>query len=145
MFSPIRAVLTVLARLLLCTPFAAAAVHHATDFNGTVAMMEQEHVPEPKILLVGAIAFLALGSLSVILGFRARIGALLLLIFLAAVTYYFHHFWTYPEGSNEKAMQMGHFMSNLAFMGAMLFIIANGPGPASFDSRRAVNRPITTP
>ena len=33
----------------------------------------------PQILLAGATAFLVLGSLSVILGFKARFGALLLL------------------------------------------------------------------
>jgi putative oxidoreductase len=32
---------------------------------------------------------------------------------------------------------MIHFMKNLSMMGAMLFIIANGPGAFSLDSRPA--------
>jgi putative oxidoreductase len=144
MLSPIRAALTLLARILLCGLFAASAYNLATNFNNTEDMMAQHHIPEPKILLPGAIAFLALGSISVILGYRARIGALLLLIFLVLATYYFHNFWAIDD-QQKKQEEMINAMRNAALMGAMLFIIANGPGPASFDSRRAVNRPITTP
>jgi putative oxidoreductase len=144
MLSPIRAALTLLARILLCGLFAASAYNLATNFNNTEDMMAQHHIPEPKILLPGAIAFLALGSISVILGYRARIGALLLLVFLVLATYYFHNFWVIDD-PQKKQEEMGNFIRNTALMGAMLFIVANGPGPGSFDSRRAVNRPITTP
>jgi putative oxidoreductase len=144
MLSPIRAVLTVLARVLLCGLFAASAYNLATNFNNTVDMMATHHVPEPKILLPGAIAFLALGSISVILGFRARIGALLLLVFLVLATYYFHNFWAIDD-PQKKQEEMINAMRNSALMGAMLFIVANGPGPGSFDSRRATNRSVVTP
>ncbi len=35
----------------------------------------------------------------------------------------------------ERQDRMGQFMKNLALMGAMLFIIANGSGPMSLDSK----------
>jgi putative oxidoreductase len=76
-----------------------------------------------------------LGSVSVILGFKARIGAGLLLVFLVLATYYFHAFWNL-EGQ-EQQMQMIQFMKNLSMAGAMLFIMANGPGPMSIDNRVA--------
>ena len=65
----------------------------------------------------------------------ARIGATLLLVFLVLATYYFHDFWTF-EGQDQQ-MQMIQFMKNMALMGAMLFIIANGPGPWSLDNRKS--------
>ena len=83
---------------------------------------------------MGAIAFLILGSLLVILGYKARFGALLLLIFLGLATYYFHDFWTF-EGEAQQG-EMIQFMKNLGLGGAMLYIIANGSGHWSLDSTR---------
>jgi putative oxidoreductase len=85
-------------------------------------------------MLVGAIVFLIAGSLSVIVGYQARIGAGLLLVFLLLATYYFHHFWTIDD-AQAKQQQLIEFMKNLSMMGAMLLVIANGSGPMSLDGR----------
>ena len=42
-------------------------------------------------------------------------------------------FWTYAPDSQDFQMQMIQFMKILGLMGAMLMIVANGPGPGSFD------------
>jgi putative oxidoreductase len=87
-------------------------------------------------MLAGAIVFLLVGSVSVILGFKARFGATLLLVFLALATYYFHDFWTFDD-PQARQMQTIQFMKNLGLMGAMLFIMANGAGVMSVDAARA--------
>jgi len=94
--------------------------------------MESVGVPAPQFLLAGAIVFLLVGSLSIIAGYKARIGASLLLTFLVLASHYFHPFWKL-EGQAQQE-QMIHFMKNLSMMGAMLFIVANGSGPMSLDS-----------
>jgi putative oxidoreductase len=43
-------------------------------------------IPAHKYLLCGAIVFLITGGLSVALGFKARLGAFMLLLFLVAAT-----------------------------------------------------------
>src|SRR4029079_552757 len=91
-----------------------------------------------EFMLVGAIAFLIVGSLSVLLGFKARLGAALLLTFLVLATYYFHPFWKL-EGQAQQE-QMIQFMKNLSMMGAMLFVMANGSGPMSLYSLLAKSR-----
>ncbi len=91
------------------------------------------------MLLAGAIAFLIAGSLSIIVGFRTRIGAGLLAVFLVAATYYFHDFWNFT--GSEQQQQMIQFMKNLSLLGAMLFLMANGPGPASLDNRARTTLP----
>ena len=96
--------------------------------------MEKEGIPAPQTMLVGAIVFLIAGSMSIILGYKARIGATLLLIFLVLATYYFHDFWNATD-PKVKEDQMIHFMKNLGLMGAMLLIIANGTGPMSLDEK----------
>jgi putative oxidoreductase len=131
----IQGILAVLGRVMLSTIFLLSAVgNKIPNFSAVAGVMEKEGVPAPQILLVGAIIFLIAGSLSVILGYKARIGAALLLIFLVLATYYFHDFWTVTD-PQVKQDQMIHFMKNLGLMGAMVLIIANGTGPMSLDER----------
>jgi putative oxidoreductase len=133
MFEALRGPLTVVGRLLLCTIFVLSAVgNQIPHFSDMVRIMNSAGVPAPQLLLVGAIAFLVVGGLSVIVGYKARIGAALLLTFLVLASYYFHPFWKL-EGQAQQE-QMIHFMKNLSMMGAMLFLIANGSGPMSVDS-----------
>jgi putative oxidoreductase len=96
--------------------------------------MANKGIPAAQVLLVGAIAFEVAGGLSILLGYRPRIGAVLLLVFLVLATYYFHDFWK-VEDAKERQDQMVHFLKNLAIMGAMVLIIANGTGPMSLDDR----------
>ncbi len=129
----IRGIISLLGRLCLTTIFLMSAIgNKIPQFENVAGAMQVEGVPVPKIALAGAIAFLLLGSASLILGYKARIGATLLLVFLALATYYFHDFWTIEDAAQQHG-QMIHFMKNLALMGAMLMIIANGAGAWSLD------------
>ena len=133
MFPAIQGPVTILGRLLLCTIFFLSAVgNKIPHFSDVARIMDSAGVPAPQFLLVGAITFLVVGSVSVIVGYKARIGAALLLIFLVLASYYFHPFWRL-EGQAQQE-QMIQFMKNLSMMGAMLLIVANGSGPMSLDS-----------
>ncbi|MBX3433164.1 MAG: DoxX family protein [Pirellulales bacterium] len=126
---------SVLGRVMIAVIFLSSAVgNKIPQFNDVAGYMAAEGVPAPQVMLAGAIAFLIVGGLSVIVGYKTRIGAALLLAFLALATYYFHDFWTF-EGQ-DRQMQMIQFMKNLALMGTMVFLIANGPGRGSWDARR---------
>lgn len=130
-------VINLIGRTLLASVFLLTAlVSKIPDFHHVAEQMAQEGVPFPKVMLVGAIIFLLAGSLSLIAGFKARAGALLLLIFTISGTYYFHHFWTFAE---PELMQehLKAFMKNLSIIGGLLMIVANGPGAFSFDSKRS--------
>lgn len=132
----LRGILSVVGRVALTAIFVSAALgQNIPNFNGVVQYMEANNVPSPRLLLPGAIAFLLLGGTSVVLGYRARIGALLLLAFLIPTTYYFHDFWNLTGQAAEA--QTIHFMKNLSMAGAMLFIIANGSGAWSLDNRNS--------
>jgi putative oxidoreductase len=133
MFQVIRGPVTLLGRLLLCTIFFMAAVgNKIPHFSDVAKVMDSVGIPAPQLLLVGAIVFLIAGSLSVIVGYQARFGAGLLLTFLVLASYYFHPFWSLNGQAQQE--QMIQFMKNLSMMGAMLFVMANGPGPMSVDS-----------
>lgn len=131
----IQGILAVIGRVMLCTIFFLSAVgNKIPHFNDVAKVMDQKGIPAPQLMLVGAIVFLIAGSLSLVLGYRARIGASLLLVFLVLASYYFHDFWKVTDPGAQQE-QMIHFMKNLGLMGAMVLIIANGTGPMSLDGR----------
>jgi putative oxidoreductase len=132
MVATLQGIVSVVGRVLLSGIFLLAAVgNKIPNFHDVAKVMENAGVPSPQFMLAGAIAFLIVGSASLTLGLWARLGASLLLVFLVLATYYFHAFWNL-EGQ-EAQMQQIQFMKNLALMGAMLFVIANGPGKMSLD------------
>lgn len=129
-----QAIASLLSRLMIATIFLMSAVgNKIPKFNDVAGYMASEGVPVPKAALAGAIVFLIVGSLSVIAGFKVRFGAALLLVFLVLATYYFHDFWNFQ--GQEQQMQMIQFMKNLSLMGTMVFLMANGAGAMSMDSR----------
>ncbi|MEJ2123187.1 MAG: DoxX family protein [Alphaproteobacteria bacterium] len=67
-----------------------------------------------------------------IAGYKARWGAVLLIIFLIPAAYYFHAPWRAVDAA-EFGQQVVHFLNNIGLMGAMLLVVALGPGPGSID------------
>lgn len=136
MNEPIRTLLNVAGRIMLATIFLMSAVgNKIPHFSDVTQYMASEGVPAPSVMLVGAILFLIAGSLSIMLGFQTRIGAMLLIIFLALATYYFHDFWQFDPESKDFQQQMIQFMKNLGLAGGMMMLVANGGGQGSLDNR----------
>ncbi len=100
----------------------------------------QQGVPFAGLLvpLSGLIA--VAGGLSILLGYHARVGALLLVVFLVPVTLSMHAFWNVTDPMMAQ-MQMAMFMKNLAMLGAAILVIHFGAGPVSLDARRSIQRP----
>ena len=133
MFGPIRAVFSILGRLCLITIFLMSALgNKIPKYEEVAGIMDSAGVPVPQVSLALAIIFLIVGSITVLVGYHARIGAVLLAVFLVLASYYFHPFWKNPD--DQKMMI--DFMKNLGLLGAMLFIIANGSGAGSLDARK---------
>lgn len=131
-----RGILNVAGRVMIATIYLLSAVgNKIPKFSDVAGYMASEGVPLPEVMLVGAILFLIAGSLSIIVGYKARFGAALLLVFLILATYFFHDFWTF-DGQEQQA-QMIQFMKNLSLMGTMVFLMANGAGAMSLDARFA--------
>lgn len=135
MSGPVQAIVSVLGRLSLITIFLMSAVgNKIPNYSGVAGVMEKVGVPVPQVSLALAVVFLVVGSVTVLVGYYARLGAVLLAVFLVLATYYFHAFWAAPEA--EQQAQMIQFMKNLGLFGAMLFIVANGPGAGSLRRDR---------
>ena len=130
---------TLLARLMIAVVFASAVANKVLQFSSTAAYMASEGVPNPKFALFGAIGLLLLGCVSVIVGAWTRFGALFLLVFLAAATFYFHDFWRVLDPV-QRQLQTIQFMKNLAIGGGLLSLAAYGGGPWSVDGWIAIKQ-----
>jgi putative oxidoreductase len=91
-------------------------------------------VPMASILvpLSGVIAFL--GALSIIIGYKAKFGAWLIVLFLVPVTFMMHKFWGQTDPMMQQ-MQMAMFMKNISSLGGALIIAYFGAGPLSIDNK----------
>ena len=99
-----------------------------------MAWAAQQGVPLPALLVPLAGLISLAGGLSVILGYRARLGAWLLVLFLVPVTLLMHNFWAVKDPIMAQ-MQEGFFIANLSRIGAALLIAYFGAGPLSLDAR----------
>ena len=100
----------------------------------SVAYAAAQGVPLTSIAvpLAGVIAIL--GGLSVLLGYHARIGAWLIVLFLVPVTLMMHKFWGISDPAAAQ-MQMVNFMKNISMLGGALIVSQVGAGRLSLDSR----------
>ncbi len=118
-----------LARVFLSALFIASGISKVLGLAGTVQYMQSMGLPFANLLVYPALAAEILGGLSVLTGFGAKWGALLLFLYLIPTTLIFHTDFSDPA-------QQINFMKNLAIMGGLLLVFSFGPGPRSLASPR---------
>ena len=102
-------------------------------FGGSAIAAASAHGVPLATIVVPLAGLLALtGGVSIVLGYHARFGALLLIVFLVPVTLVMHKFWGLPDP--QMAMQQrADFLRNTSLIGACLLIMYYGSGPYSLD------------
>ncbi|WP_200899547.1 DoxX family protein [Candidatus Coxiella mudrowiae] len=89
------------------------------DYNWTLSTITQAGFSSPRILLILAIIFEFSGGITSLFRMVRSIWCVfiefLLLIFVLAVTFVFHTFWTYQ--AQEATNQMQHFTKNFSIIG----------------------------
>jgi putative oxidoreductase len=122
-----------LGRALFAAIFILSAVGHFSSKE--IAYAGQHGVPFASVLVPVAGVLALAGGLSVLLGYKAKVGAWMLVLFLVPVTMMMHAFWAETDPVMAQ-MQQINFMKNVSMLGAALFIAYFGAGPVSLDSRR---------
>lgn len=113
-------------RLLISILFLMAGVSKISGYEGTLGYMEAMGVPGALLPLVIAVEIL--GAVAIIIGYQTRIAAFLLAGFSIVSAIIFHL-------NFDDQMQSIMFMKNIAIAGGFLFLVANGAGPVSIDSK----------
>jgi putative oxidoreductase len=96
------------------------------------------HLPVPNVAIALAAAVELAAGLAILAGFKTRIAAWVLFLYVIPVTYYFHNFWA-AQGAAQQ-MQMVNFLKNAAIMGGLLVLAVNGAGAYSADAALAKKR-----
>jgi putative oxidoreductase len=124
----------VLGRFLFALIFLMAGANH---FNKqTIGYAASQGVPWAAVAvpLSGMVAIV--GGLSILLGYRAKLGAWLIVLFLVPVSLMMHKFWTVTDPMMAQ-IQMILFMKNVSMLGGALLISQFGAGPFSLEGRRS--------
>jgi putative oxidoreductase len=119
-------------RIFFSLIFLLTAFNH---FSGdSIAYAASQNVPLASVLVPASGILATLGGISIVLGYKAKLGAWLIVLFLVPVTIMMHNFWTIADPM-MKQMQMAMFMKNLSMLGGALLITYFGAGPLSVDAR----------
>jgi len=124
----------VLGRFFFALIFLIAAPNHFT--RQTIAFSASQGVPLASIAVPLSGVLAIAGGLSILLGYRAKLGAWLIVVFLIPVTLMLHKFWLVQDPMMAQ-IQMILFMKNVSMLGGALLISQFGAGPFSLDTRRS--------
>ena len=113
--------------------FIIAGINKIFNFAGTAGYMAVQGMPLVSFFLICAIIIEVGGGFLLLIGYKTKVVAAVLFLYLIPTTLIFHHFWTY-SGMQRQNMQV-HFMKNLSIMGGMLIVYYFGAGPKSVDEK----------
>jgi len=125
--------LTLASRLLFVALFLPAGVGKLTGFAGTVGYIASAGLPLPSLGAILALSVEILGSLALLAGFGTRLAALILAVFTLVASVFFHAYWAVP--ADQAFVTQLLFFKNIAVVGGLLALAANGAGAWSLDAR----------
>jgi putative oxidoreductase len=123
-------------RWVLAWFFLTQAYHHALDWNNTALLLAMKAIPTPPAILLIALIGLVMGSLSLLVGFRTRIGALVLFAITIGATVTLHDYW-HLEVEVARDADFDNFARNIAIAGGLLMLIGMGSGKFGFDGAKS--------
>lgn len=129
--------IAVAGRMLYSGIFIMASLGHFS--KGTIGYAAAQGVPLASIAVPLSGVLALLGGLSVALGYKAKWGAWLLVLFLLPVTLMMHNFWAVGDPMMAR-IQKVMFVKNISLLGGALLIAHFGAGPLSLDARRDSHR-----
>lgn len=129
-----KGAIVLLGRFLFALIFVMSALNHFSQ--QTIAYAAAQGVPLASLAVPFSGILALVGGLSILLGYRAKLGAWLIVLFLVPVTFSMHKFWGITDPMTAQ-IQMIMFMKNVSMLGGALLISQFGAGPMSVDSRRS--------
>src|SRR5579871_3222851 len=129
--------LVTLGRILFCVLFVFSGASKLLDLTATAQMTEKIVIPAivspytqqletmtgmsmAQLLAIASGAIEVICGVMIALNFGARFFAVILILFVAAATFYFHDFWN--QTGAEATNNMIHALKNLSLIGALLMI-----------------------
>lgn len=128
--------LVVIGRVLFALIFVLSGINHLVKLGSYSEYAASNGVPAASVAVVVTGVVILAGGLMVLLGWKARLGGLLLTIFLIPTALFMHRFWGLEDAMMAQN-QMAHFLKNMSMAGAGLLIFYFGSGPGSLEKSEA--------
>jgi uncharacterized membrane protein YphA (DoxX/SURF4 family) len=100
-----------------------SGINHFTKLEAMTGYAQYKKLPAAKLGVLISGLMLVIGGISIILGYYADLGALLLAIFLVLAAVIFHNFWKETDATAKQNEMLG-FMKDFALAGAALILFA---------------------
>ena len=113
----------VIGRILFGGFFLMSGINHFTKLEAMTGYAQYKKLPAAKLGVLISGLMLVIGGISIILGYYADLGALLLAIFLVLAAVIFHNFWKETDATAKQNEMLG-FMKDMALAGAALILFA---------------------
>jgi len=131
-------ILDVIARILISSFFFFEAADNMIFYQLNLDKMVAYGLTwNPEVFLVVATFFLVLSGVMLLIGYRVRLAGLILLMYWLPLTIIVHDWWNLDPGEGRR-IQSALFVKNLAIMGGLLLLMANGSG--KYSVRRLLDR-----
>jgi len=127
--------LTLLGRLALVALFLPAGISKIGSFDATAGYIASVGLPLAALGAAIAIVVEVGGGAALLAGFYTRTAAIVLAAFTLVASVIFHAYWAVP--AEQVFVQQLLFFKNIAIVGGLLVLAAQGPGAYSLDSRRS--------
>ena len=121
-----QSVMALVGRILIALLFVVAGFGKIGGFDGVAGYIASKGLPMPQVLAALTIALELAGGLMLMAGYKVRWVAIAFFLWLIPTTFIFHKFWGIDAAQVQN--QMNHFLKNVSIMGAMLMLVAFGPG-----------------
>ena len=133
MSNAIQNPLNLIGRILFVALFLPAGIGKLTGFAGTVGYISSIGLPLPTLGEALALIVEIVGSLALLVGFQTRIAALVLAVFTLVASIFFHAYWA--AAPDQAFIVQLLFFKNIAVVGGLLVLAAQGAGGWSLDAR----------
>jgi uncharacterized membrane protein YphA (DoxX/SURF4 family) len=123
--------LALVGRILYGGFFIMSGIHHFTAFGMLSGYAASKGLPAAPFFIALAGLMILAGGLSILLGYKPRWGALLIVLFLIPVSFTMHNYWA--ETGPQAQMDNVNFMKNMALAGAAVMLMAIPRWPLSLE------------
>ena len=129
-----RDLLLLAGRLCIGVLFIPDAYGKILNFQRFADSLGPKGLPFPTVWAVLAIVAAGAGGLGVLLGYRTRLAALLLIAFVIMANLTSHPFWEFQEAARRA--QEASFWKNISLIGGLIFLFVQGSGRLAADRGR---------
>lgn len=126
-------------RLLMGLYFILPALQKVMNYQVMTNYMLEHNVPATALLLPITIIIQITAGLAMIIGYKGKIAAFVLVGLTLMISIYMHAFWAMPEGL-ERNHETQNFIKNMGIMAGLLMVSSLGTGRFSLDNRQTSNQ-----